>query len=190
MIFVLASNGLAPWGQVAAIILALYLFVSIVVGLALVAALMFGFAWIREKAELLRQLRPQIMQLNQAVVAAKRGDALPPEMADNKFISAVIKVPKIAATLPARASSIEQKVEQGSGRVAGAVIEFHARTAMVKGMAKAFFLPGLTQARPAAPVVQMVEQQQVREPEPEVVTQRPIEERPMEREIVITQSSR
>ncbi len=74
MDYVLASDGLAPWGQAAAIVLALYLFVSIVVGLALVAALMFGFAWIREKAELLRRLRPQVMQINQAALATKRGD--------------------------------------------------------------------------------------------------------------------
>jgi hypothetical protein len=189
MDYVLASDGLAPWGQAAAIVLALYLFVSIIVGLALTAALMFGLAWIREKAELLRQLRPQVMQINRAAIAAKRGDPLPSEVADNKIVSTIVQVPKIAGNVAARTSSIEQTVDHGSQRVANVVIEFYARTAMVKGMARAFFLPGLTKARPVAPVVQTVKQ-----PEPEAeqiqVVQAPQEERPLEQEIVITQSSR
>lgn len=185
MSIVLASGGLAPWGQAAAIILALYLFISIIVGLGLAAALMFGFAWIREKAELIKKLRPLIIQLNQATQAAKQGDPLPREVADNKIMSAVVQVPKVAATLPARANSIEQKVEQGSGRVANAVIEFHARTAMVKGMAKAFFLPGLTKSRPA-PIERVIERKQ-----DEMVTpEKYAEEGPLEQEIVITQSFR
>ena len=186
MDYVLASNGLAPWGQAAAIVLALYIFLSIIIGLALAAALLFGFSWIRQKSELLRQLRPHIVELNKAAIAARRGDPLPREVADNKIMSAIVQVPKVTNNIAARASSIEQKVDQGSDRVAGAVIEFHARAAMVKGMAKAFFLPGLTRSRPAAPLVQTVKQQE-REPEQTQVVQPPREERPLEREIVITQ---
>ena len=188
MNYVLASNGLAPWGQAAAIILALYLFLSIIVGLALAAVLLFGFAWIREKSELLRKLRPQIVQLNKAALASKRGESLPREVADNKIIAAVVQAPKVASNVAARASSIEQKVDQGSDRVAQVVIEFHARTAMVKGMAKAFFLPGLTtRPRPASPIAQPVAQPQTPEPEQIEVAQGPLEERPLEQEIVITQ---
>jgi hypothetical protein len=183
MMLVLASDGLAPWGQAAAIILALYVFVSILVSLVLVAALMFGFAWIREKSELLRQLRPQITQLNRAAHAAKRGEPLPAKVADNKVMSALVQVPRVAENVAARASSIEQSVDRGSTRVAGAVIEFHARTAMVKGMARAFFLPGLTKARPVA-------QEQEREMEPAAAVQAHDEEPPMEQEIIITQSFR
>ena len=40
MIVILASGGLAPWGQAAGIILGIYLFVSIILGLAVAAALM------------------------------------------------------------------------------------------------------------------------------------------------------
>lgn len=181
MDYVLASNGLAPWGQAAAIVLALYVFLSIIVGLALAAALLFGFSWIRQKSELLRQLRPRIVELNKAALAAKSGASLPREVADNKIMSAIVQVPKITNNVAARAKSIDQKIDQGSDRVASAVIEFHARTAMVKGMAKAFFLPGLTRTRPVALPVQTVEQQQTQ------VAQPPIEERPLEREIVITQ---
>jgi len=42
-----------------------------------------------------------------------------------------------------RVTTIEKKVDEGSERVAHAVIEFRARTVMVKEIAKAFFLPGL-----------------------------------------------
>lgn len=192
MLSVLASGGLAPWGQAAAIILALYMFISIIIGLALAAALMFGFAWIREKSELLRQIRPHVSELNQAAIAVRRGDPLPQEVADNKVISAVAQVPKMAENIAARSSGIEQKVDQGSERVAQVVIEFYARTAMVKGMARAFFLPGLTRARPAPPLAHPVtlpqEQEQEREEEPiEVAAAGPREEPPLEQEIVITQ---
>lgn len=187
--YVLASGGLAPWGQAAAIIIALYVFVSIIVGLVLAAALMFLFAWIREKAELIKMLRPTVLQMNEALEASQRGDPLPPEVADKKIIAAVAKVPKIAATLPARASSIEQKVERGSDRVAGVVIEFRARTEMVKGIAKAFFLPGLTKRRVSVPIEQPIqaEREQIAEPQREevVVAERSGEEPYMEQEIII-----
>jgi hypothetical protein len=186
----MASDGLAPWGQASAIILAVYLFFSILVSLALVAGLMFALAWIREKAELLRRLRQPMSEINQAAVAAKQGNALPPQLADNKIAAAIVQVPRVAKNVAARASTVEQRVDQGSERVASAVIEFHARTAMVKGMVKAFFLPGLTRTRPAAPVAQPLTQEEQREEEPQVVTRTHEEQPPMEQEIVITQSIR
>lgn len=180
------SNAVAPWGQAGAIVLLLYLFIVILVGLGLAAAMMLAFAWIREKAELFRKVRPLVDELNQAVKAAKRGEPLPREIASNKLISTVVQVPKMAATLPDKASNIEQKVEQGSGRVADVVIELHARTKMAKGVLKAFFLPGLTRPRPVIPVQQAV----TPEREQEIIPERRDEERPLEQEIVITQSSR
>jgi uncharacterized membrane protein YccC len=188
--FVLADGGLAPWGQAAAFIIALYVFISIVVGLVLVAALMFLLAWLREKSELIKKLRPMVNELNQALEAAQRGDPLPAEMADNKFVRTVAQVPKVAATLPAKASNIEQKVEQGSDRVAGAVIEFRARTQQAKGIAKALFLPGLTRRRVVTPAEQRAQAEQVAQAERERVTEVAREEPPLEQEIVITQSSR
>lgn len=190
MLSVLASGGLAPWGQAAAIILALYMFISIIIGLALAAALMFGFAWIREKSELLRQIRPHVSELNQAAIAVRRGDPLPQEVAENKVISVVAQVPKMAENIAARSSDVEQKVDLGSERVAHAVIEFYARTAMVKGMARAFFLPGLTRTRPAPPLahpVTLPQEQEREEEQVEVAASGPREEPPLEQEIVITQ---
>src|SRR5260370_14203890 len=118
----LADSGLAYWGQAAAIILGLYLFAVVIIGLALATVLMFALAWLREKAELLKKLRPTVNQMNRALVAAQQGEPLAPEVADNQFIQVVAKIPRVTATLPATASAIEQKVEQGSNRVAGAVI--------------------------------------------------------------------
>lgn len=187
--YVLADSGLAPWGQAAAIILGLYLFVSIMLGLVLTAALMFGLAWLREKSELIKKLRPAFSRINRSVTAAQKGEPLPLDVADNRFIQTVTLLPKVTATLPAKASAVEQKVEQGSDRVAKAVIEFHARTEMVKAMARTFFLPGLRASRPVVPVQCDVEI------EPEQVVTSPektegIVEAPIYEEIVIVQSSR
>lgn len=183
---VLADGGLAPWGQAAAIILGLYLFISIVLGLVVTAALMFGLAWLREKVELLKKLRPAVNQVNRGLAAAQRGEPLPEDVADNRLVQTVTLVPKLTAPLPSKASAIEQKVERGSNRVASAVIEFHARTEMVKGMARAFFLPGLQRSRPLAL------EQKVAEPvyEPAVAKPEKNLEPPIYEEITIVQSSR
>src|SRR6266851_2770117 len=101
-----ASDLLAPWGQAAAIILAIYLVLLILVGLVLIGALLFTFVWIRQKAELLQQLRPQITQMNRAFKAVQRGDPLPGRLADNRLASTVAQVPRMAENVAARTSSI------------------------------------------------------------------------------------
>ena len=58
------------------------------------------------------------------------------------------KVARAAALVPKYTHTIERKVEQGGDRVAGAVIEFRARTVMVTGTLKALFLPGLVNRSP------------------------------------------
>jgi hypothetical protein len=179
--FMPAWGGLAPWGQAAAIVILLYVFASIIIGVVLTAIMMFLFAWLREKVELLKKLRPAVDQVNEAMLASQRGEPLPPQIADNKLVQVVAQVPKIADSTLAKTSSIEQKVDYGSQRVADAVIEFRARTEMVKGMARAFFLPGLTKRRAIAPAAQLA-REQIAAPEPQR------EEQPMEQEIVIRQS--
>jgi hypothetical protein len=186
MSFVLASGWLAPLGQVAAIILALYLFVSIIVGLVLTIALMFGFAWLREKAELIRSLRPFVKDFNRALEASKRGDPLPQEVAGNKIIQAAAQVSRVAVGLPGTASNIEQRVEHGSGRVASAVIEFSARTAMVKGVARALFLPGSVRSRRKIAIEQRTEL----EPEQVAAIPEEVREPLYEEEMIIIQSAR
>jgi len=121
-------------GQIAAIIIGLYLFISVLLFLAMQAALMFALAWVREKSELLKLLRPQINIVNEAYRAADAGAA--PTDAENAVARTVAQVPVTLHTA-------DKKVEQFSERVATGVIEFHARLVQAQTIVKAFFLPGL-----------------------------------------------
>lgn len=141
---ILASDPLAPFGQAAGLILALYTFVSILVGLAFAAALMFGLAWVRQKSELVKKLRPIVDKVNATTRSAMSG-TLPPAQPDDKPVD---KIARTAAEGPMLVQNIDKQAEQTSDRVARALIEFRARTMMVKTIAKAFFLPGLTRKKP------------------------------------------
>ncbi|HLX41711.1 MAG TPA: hypothetical protein VKR42_14350 [Ktedonobacteraceae bacterium] len=140
--YILASSDpLAPWGQAAAIVLLFYFLIVILLGLGLTLGLMFGLSWVREKTELIKKLRPTVDSVNTTTESAMNGTLPEATAHDNKIVRTVAEV-------PARIYNIEQKIEQGSDRVAGAVIEFRARTQMTKAIVKAFFLPGLTDRQP------------------------------------------
>lgn len=143
---ILASDPLAPFGQAAGIILAIYTFVSILIGLALAAGLMFGLTWVRQKSELVKKLRPIVDKVNTTTQSAMAG-TLPPAQPGDKQID---KIARTAAEVPTFVQNIDKQVDQGGDRVARAVIEFRARTMMAKTIAKAFFLPGLTKKKPEA----------------------------------------
>ena len=140
------EQALAPWAQVAAIILIIELFFFILIWLAFNAGLTFLSGWVREKAELIKKLRPVVDSVNATTEAAIKGTLPAAGANDNKIVRAV-------AEIPARASSIEEKINQGSDRLAGAVIEFRARTAMVQGIVKSFFLPGLNRPTTRMPAI-------------------------------------
>ncbi|HZS76249.1 MAG TPA: hypothetical protein VFA41_06510 [Ktedonobacteraceae bacterium] len=148
---------LATWGQIAAIILAIYMFVNILIGLAFALGVSVLFAWIREKANLVKKLRPAVDDLNRTIETPP-DQALPVTVPqDNKILQIVHKAQGIDVTQKAEmvehtAQNVEKKVDQGADKVAQAVIEFRARTMMVKAMAKAFFLPGLKEVPPAEPM--------------------------------------
>lgn len=151
---VLLSDVLAPWGQAAAIILAISLFVNILIGLALTAAIMFLFAWVRGKAELIKKIRPAVETLNQVIVNPQ--GVHPTGKAQERLVQVVEKVQAVDVQhklidVQHQVEAARVKVDQGADRVADAMIEFRARTAMVKGMAKAFFLPGLKKLPAAKP---------------------------------------
>lgn len=148
MQYVLASsNPLPPLGQGAAIVLLLYFLLLVLLGLGLTLGLMFGLAWVREKTELIKKLRPTVESVNTTTVSAIKGN-MPASTANSN------KVIRTVAEVPARAHDIERKIEQGSDRVAEAVIEFRARTQMTKAIVKAFFLPGLTHRQPSPSVLE------------------------------------
>lgn len=146
---IVTGDILMQLGYVAAIILLIYLFVNILIGLALAVGLMFATAWVGDKAEAIKKLRPTIREVNEAL---KNPEAVTGESAQGlvKAIHAVqsAAVPQKVEGVEQRVQAVGQKVNQGADRVAGAMIEFRARTAQAQGVLKAFFLPGLTRKSP------------------------------------------
>lgn len=138
---VLAVNPiLAAWGQIAAIVICFYILVAVLIAFVFNAAMAFGFAWVREKAELIKLLRPYVESVNKTSEAAIKG--VPPAENENQVVRAVAQVPMGVHT-------IDKKVDQASDRVAKAMIEFKARTVQAQTIVKAFLLPGLMKQQPA-----------------------------------------
>ena len=155
------SDALAPWGQIAAIILALYLFINILIGLAFALATMFGLSWLREKVGLINKLRPIFDSMSSAI--EDPNSALPAQGVQHKLVEVVhtvqkVDIPQKIEGVQKQAESIEQKVEQGTARVNEVVIEFRARTVMVQSMLKAFFLPGLTHKKQPVSLLEAAQQ--------------------------------
>lgn len=145
---------LVQLGYVAAIILLIYMLVNILIGLALAVGLMFATAWVGDKAELIKKMRPTIRDVNEAL---RNPEAVKGESAHGlvKVIHTVqtAAIPQKVAGIEHNVQSVEQKVNQGADRVASAMIEFRARTAQAQGVLKAFFLPGLTRKSPYRHVI-------------------------------------
>lgn len=136
-------------GQVAAIILLIYLLVNILIGLVIAVVFMFAVAWVGDKAELIKKLRPTIVSVNAAIKNPESAEGEPA----NGLVKVVhsiksIAIPQKIEGVEHSVQSVEQKVGQGADRVAGTLIEFRARTVQAQGVLKAFFLPGLTRKSP------------------------------------------
>jgi hypothetical protein len=138
LLYLLASNPIAAWGQAAAILLVIELFFFVLIGLALMGGLMFGLSWVREKTELIKKLRPTVDSVNTKTEEAISGTLPPAGPNENKIIHTVAEV-------PAKIEGVEKKIDQGADRVAEVVIEFRARTMMVEGIVKGFFAPRAVQ---------------------------------------------
>ncbi len=133
--FVLATTPLLEVpGLIAAIIICLFLLVFVLLALAFNAGLLFGMSWVREKVNFVKMLRPTVESVNKTSEAAIRG--VPPNENESSVAKAVARVPSTMHT-------VDRKVDEGSDKVADAVIEFRARTVQVQTVLKAFFLPGL-----------------------------------------------
>jgi len=161
LLFILAEDLLTALGRIAAIILVLYVFVFAVAGLLASVLLLYGNTWVRERVDLLKNLR-LIVQSIDTVVHSTSSETLSATLAsDNRLEQAAHAIKMLQSAqvvqktkdVQREVNTIEQKVEQGTDRVAEAVIEFRARTVMVQSMLKAFFLPGLTQQKPRAPLL-------------------------------------
>ncbi len=141
MLYLLASNPIAAWGQAAAILLVIELFIFVLIGLALIGGLMFGLSWVREKTELIKKLRPTVESVNTKTEEAIHGTLPAAEPNENKVIHTIAEV-------PAKIEGVEKKIDQGADRVTEAAIEFRARTMMVEGIVKAFFAPRSVKQEP------------------------------------------
>lgn len=138
---VLAVNPtLAAWGQLAAIIICFYILVFVIIAVAFNLVMAFGLAWIREKAELIKMLRPTVTSLNKTTKTLMDGGS--PDENENRVITSI-------AEAPVRLHEVEQKVDEGADKVANGTIEFFARKEQLKAIFKTLFVPEST--KPALP---------------------------------------
>ncbi|MBE3561321.1 MAG: hypothetical protein IMW89_19185, partial [Ktedonobacteraceae bacterium] len=110
-------------GQIAAIIICLFSLIFVLLTLAFNLVMGFGLTWVREKAELIKKLRPEVEHVNNACKTSLQGEPLPEQ--ENAVIKAV-------AAVPPAVHAADQRVEQVSGRVANAIIEVQARAVQVR----------------------------------------------------------
>ena len=136
---------LAAFGQTAAIIIGLYFLVFILITLALALVMVFATAWIREKSELIKMLRPTVDSVNQTSEAAIQGQ----EPGEDKH--AIIRT---IAKVPAGMHTADKKVDEVTDKVAHGAIEFRARMLQVQTVATAFLFPKTTTRQTELPVTE------------------------------------
>ena len=123
---------LAGFGQLAAIVICLFSVIFILITVAFNLALALGTGWLREKANLIKILRPTVDSVNKTSEAAMQGQATPQ---DSSAIARNI------AKVPQGVQTVDKKVDEATDKVAKAVIEFRARTLQVQTVARAFLFP-------------------------------------------------
>jgi hypothetical protein len=134
---------LAGFGQTAAILICLYLLIFILLTVVFAVVMVFATAWVREKANLIKMLRPTVDSVNKTSEAAIQGQ--PPADDKNTIVRTIAKVPVGIHT-------VDKKVDEVTDKVSHGVIEFRARTLQVQMVARAFLFPGAG-ARQAKPMV-------------------------------------
>jgi hypothetical protein len=130
---VLAVNPIiATIGQIAAIIICLFIFIFVLLAVAFNLGIAFGMGWVREKVNLIKMLRPVVESVNKASESAVQGG----NPADNE--SSIVRT---IATVPAQLHNIDKKVEQTTDRIANVAIEVRARAEQGKAIVQAFLRP-------------------------------------------------
>jgi len=138
-----ANPIIAAGGQIAAIILCIFLLISVLLMLAINLGLAFLLSWIREKVNAIKLLRPTVDSVNKSSEAALLGKEI--EATEEN------KVARTVATLPGSVHNIDQKVDQISGKVANAAIEFRARTAQAQAIVMTFLAPSISREKVIQP---------------------------------------
>jgi hypothetical protein len=125
-------------GQIAAIIICLFVLVFIILTVAFNLAMAFGMSWLEQKVQAIKLLRPTAESVSK--VAESALEEIPVDEQQSKIVHTM-------TSIPATMHHLEKKVDQSTGKVANAVIEFRARTVQAQTIFKAFFLPGLTHGK-------------------------------------------
>jgi hypothetical protein len=161
LLFILADDLLTDLGRIAALVLVIYVFLFVVLFFVASLLLLYGNTWLRQQIGLVHQLRSIIENIDTALHAPS-SETLPAALEpDNRLGQALqaihmaqsVQVVEIAKNTQKQVDSIEKRVEPVADRIAEGVIEFRARTVMVQGMLKAFFLPGLIKPKPRSPLL-------------------------------------
>src|SRR5437588_5887597 len=134
-----ANPILAMWGQIAAIVICLFVLIFVLLAVAFNVLMAFGMTWVREKVDLIKMLRPTVESINKASESVSQGVA--PTANENAIVRTV-------ASLPTNVHAIEKKVQRSTDPAANVVIEIRARTVQVQTVVKAFLLPGLMRRKP------------------------------------------
>src|SRR5690242_16553332 len=114
---------LAGFGQLAAIIICLFAFIFILIAVAFNLAMVFGTAWLREKVNLIKMLRPTVDSVNKTTESALQGQ--PPAEDGNAVVRTIARV-------PTGVQAADKKVDEVTDKVAETAIEFRARTVQVR----------------------------------------------------------
>jgi hypothetical protein len=161
MLLFLLADLLTDLGRIAALVLVIYVFLFAVLFFVTSLLLLYGNAWLREKIGLLHRLRVIVENVDSTILSPS-SETLPATLeTDNRLGQALqaihmaqsVQVVEIAKNTQKQVDSIEKRVEPVADRIAEGVIEFRARTVMVQGMLKAFFLPGLIKLKPQSPLL-------------------------------------
>lgn len=161
LLLILSDNIVNQVGQIAAIVVALYFFLFVVLFIAASLLFLYLNAWIRQQVRLVHQLR-SIVESIDTTLHTPASETLPAALTPDNRLGQVtqaihraqaVQVVQIAKNTQMQVDSISKKVEPVADRIAGGVIEFRARTVMVQGMLKAFFLPGLVKPKPRSPLL-------------------------------------
>lgn len=161
LLFIPSADLVAQLGQIGAIIVALYFFLIVVILIVVSLLLVYLNAWLRQQVRLVHQLRSIIENIDTALHAPS-SETLPAVLEpDNRLGQALqaihkvqsVQVVQLAQNTQKQVDSIGKRVEPVADRIADGVIEFRARTVMVQGMLKAFFLPGSIKPKSQSPLL-------------------------------------
>jgi hypothetical protein len=161
LLFILADDLLTDLGRIAALILVIYVFLFVVLFFVSSLLILYGNTWLRQQVRWLHQVRSIVENID-AALHAPSSETLPAVLEpDNSLGQALqvvhkvqsVQVVQIAQNTHEQVDSIGKRVEPVADRIAEGVIEFRARTVMLQGMLKAFFLPGSIKPKPGSPLL-------------------------------------